>query len=130
MRAADLPLYYNAVDILERNLPARADKVALLSAERELTFRQVSEEVNRVGNALQKLDIRMGEFVAILSPDCAEWVTSFFGVVKIGAISVGINTLLKPHEHAYILRDSRARVLIIHKALLPPSNRSVPNWSS
>jgi benzoate-CoA ligase family protein len=119
MRAADLPLYYNAVDVLERNLPARADKVALLSAERELTFRQASEEANRVGNALQKLDIRMGEFVAILSPDCAEWVTSFFGVVKIGAISVGINTLLKPHEHAYILRDSRARVLIIHKALLP-----------
>jgi benzoate-CoA ligase family protein len=30
-----------------------------------------------------------------------------------------MNTLLKPHEYAYILRDSRARVLIIHQALLP-----------
>src|SRR5574337_830693 len=119
MRAADLPLYYNAVDILERNLASRADKVALLSAERELTFRQVSEEVNRVGNALKKLDVRMGETVAILAPDSAEWVTSFFGILKIGAIAVGINTLLKPHEHAYILRDSRARALIVHKALLP-----------
>ena len=28
MRASDLPLFYNAVDILERNLPERADKVA------------------------------------------------------------------------------------------------------
>jgi benzoate-CoA ligase family protein len=119
MRAADLPLYYNAVDILERNLASRADKVALLSAERELTFRQVSEEVNRVGNALKKLDVRMGETVGILAPDSAEWVTSFFGILKIGAIAVGINTLLKPHEHAYILRDSRARALIVHKALLP-----------
>lgn len=118
MKASDLPLYYNAVDILERNLPARADKVALLSAEREMTFRQVSDEVNQVGNALKRMDVRAGEFVAILSPDCTQWVTCFFGIFKLGAISVGINTLLKPHEIAYILRDSRARVLIVHQALL------------
>jgi benzoate-CoA ligase family protein len=118
MRAIDLPLYYNAVNILEHNLAERADKGALLSASRELTFRQASDEVNRVGNALKKLDVRMGDMVAILSPDLPEWVTSFFGIMKIGAIAVGMNTLLKPHEQAYILRDSRARVLIVHAALL------------
>ncbi|MEK7311367.1 MAG: benzoate-CoA ligase family protein [Chloroflexota bacterium] len=119
MKASDLPLQYNAVDILERNLAARGDKVAIYSAEREMTFRQVANEANQIGNALKKLDVRLGESVGILSPDCAEWVASFFGIVKIGAISVGINTLLKPHEHAYILRDSRARTLIVHAALLP-----------
>jgi benzoate-CoA ligase family protein len=119
MKAADLPLYYNAVNILEHNLTSRPDKTALYSAERTLTFRQVSDEVNRVGNALKRLDVRMGEYVAILSLDCAEWVTTFFGALKIGAIAVGMNTLSKPHEHAYILRDCRARVLVVHKALLP-----------
>jgi benzoate-CoA ligase family protein len=119
MKASDLPLYYNAVDILERNLATRADKVALYHAERELTFKQVSEEANRVGNALKQLGVRMSDFVAILSLDCPEWVTSFFGVLKIGAVSVGINTLLKPNELQYIFNDSRARVLIVHKALLP-----------
>jgi len=119
MRATDLPLNYNAVNILEHNLAERADKVALLSASRELTFRQVSNEVNQVGNALKRLDVRMGETVAILSPDLPEWVTSFFGILKIGAIAAGMNTLLKPHEHAYILRDARARVLIVHASLLP-----------
>jgi benzoate-CoA ligase family protein len=119
MRAADLPLYYNAVDILERNLPERAGKVALYSLEREMTFREVANEANQVGHALKKLGVRMGDFVGILSLDVPEWVTSFFGVVKIGGIAIGMNTLLKPHEYAYILRDSRARVLIIHQALLP-----------
>ncbi len=118
VKASDLPLYYNAVNILEHNLTVRADKPALLHADRELTFKQVSHEVNQVGNALRKLDVRMGETVGVLSPDCAEWVTTFFGIVKVGGIAVGMNTLLKPHEHAYILRDSRARVLIVHKALL------------
>ena len=119
MRAADLPLYYNAVDILERNLPARADKVALYSLEREMTFQEVADEVNRVGNALKKLDVRMGEFVGILCLDRPEWVTTFFGTLKIGAIAVGMNTLLTPREYAYMLRDCRARVLVVHESLLP-----------
>lgn len=83
-----------------------------------MTFRQVSEEVNRVGNALKRLDVRIGECVAILAPDSAEWVTSFFGAIKIGAIAASMNTLLTPAEHAYVLNDSRARVLIVHQSLL------------
>lgn len=119
MRASDLPLYYNAVDILERNLAQRANKVALLSYERELTFQQVANEVNQVGNALKKLDVRMGDYVGILSLDVPEWVTCFFATLKIGGIAIGMNTLLKPHEYEYMLRDSRARVLIVHEMLLP-----------
>ncbi|MBI3361737.1 MAG: AMP-binding protein, partial [Chloroflexi bacterium] len=118
-RTADVPLFYNAVDILERNLAGRADKVALYSPERAMTFRQVSQEANQVGNALKKLGIRLGDFVGILSLDGPEWVTSFFGTLKTGAIAVGMNTLLTPQEYAYILRDCRARVLIAHESLLP-----------
>lgn len=118
MKASDLPLYYNAVNILEHNLATRAEKVALLTPERELTFQQVNDEVNQVGNALKRLDVRMGESVALLCLDSAEWVTAFFGIVKIGAVAVSMNTLLKPHEHAYVLQDCRARVLVVHAALL------------
>lgn len=119
MRASDLPLQYNAVYLLEHNLESRADKIALFSDERNLTFHQVSAEVNRVGNALQKLGVHFSESVAILNLDNAEWAISYFACLKIGAVAVGMNTLLKPHEHAYILNDSRARVLLVHASLLP-----------
>jgi benzoate-CoA ligase family protein len=120
-RAADVPLYYNAVDVLERNLDARADKVALYSPERTMTFGQVAGEANQVGNALsRKLGVRLGDFVALLCLDGSEWVTSFFGIVKAGAVAVSINTMATPRECDYILRDCRARVLIVHESLLPP----------
>jgi benzoate-CoA ligase family protein len=119
MKASDLPLMYNAVDILERNLPERGGKTALFSAEREMSFQQASDEANRVGNALKRMGIHPGESVAILAPDCTEWVTTFFGILKIGAVAASINTLLKPRELAYILRDSRARVLVMHQTMLP-----------
>src|SRR3954447_2365351 len=116
---ADVPLSYNAIDILERNLPERAEKVALYSETRNLTFRQAADEANQVGNALLGCGVRFGEYVAILSLDGPEWVTSFFGIVKIGAIAVGLNTLLRPRDYAYMLRDCRARVLLVHETLLP-----------
>lgn len=119
MKITDLPLHYNAVAILEHNLANRADKVALYSLEREMTFRQVSEEVNQVGNALKGLGVRIGDFVSLLSLDLPEWVTSFFGTLKIGGSVVGMSTTLTPPEYAYMLDDSRARVLIVHETLFP-----------
>jgi len=118
LRASDLPLRYNAVEILERNLPERSDKIALHSEDRSLTFSEVAEEVGRVGNALLDLDVRAGDRVGILAPDCAEWATTFFGTLKVGAVAVGMNTLLTPGEQAFMLRDSRIRVLVTHSTLL------------
>jgi benzoate-CoA ligase family protein len=119
MRAADLPLHYNAVDILERNLAERADKVALFSDERNLTFGEASSEANQVGHALQAMGVGFGETVALLSLDGPDWVTSYFGILKIGAIAASFNTLLTGREYVYMLRDSRARVLIVHSMILP-----------
>ncbi len=119
MKISDLPLHYNCIDMLEHNLAKRADKLALYSLEREMTFRQIAQEVNQVGNALKKLGVRMGEFVAILSLDLPEWVTSFCATLKIGGVAVGMSTTLTSPEYAYMLDDCRARVLIVHETLLP-----------
>jgi benzoate-CoA ligase family protein len=119
MRAEDLPLYYNAVEILEHNLAERGDKVALYSPSRNLTFQEVANEANQVGNALKKLDLRIGEVVGILAFDSPEWVTSYFGTLKVGGVALGMNTLLTPAEYDYMLRDSHARVLVVQDALLP-----------
>jgi benzoate-CoA ligase family protein len=117
MRATDIPLHYNCVDILERNLPDRWDKVALYSDDRDMTFREVSREANRVGNALLELGVRQGECVALLALDSPEWVATFFGTIKIGAIAASLNTLLTPKEYAYMLGDCRARVLVVQEPL-------------
>ena len=110
MKAADLPLRYNCVDILERNLAARGDKPALFSIERELTFRGVADEVNRVGNALRRLGVREGEYVGLLSLDGPEWVTTFFGIMPRSARSaIGMNTMLKPLRSSSTSCGTRGR---------------------
>jgi benzoate-CoA ligase family protein len=120
-----MPRRYNAIDILERNLDGYADKTALYSDDRCLTFSEVAYEVNQVGNALRDLDTRPGEVVGILSPDCAEWTTAFFATFKVGGVALGLNTLLKAPEYAFMLNDSRVRVLFVHQTLLPVAAEAV-----
>ena len=118
MRAADLPLRYNAVDILERNLRDRADRVALVSDARTLTFAEMSAEVDRVAHGLAGLGVRRGDTVALLALDSAEWVASYFAVIKLGGVVASFNTLLTAAEYEYMLNDCGARVLVVDASLL------------
>ena len=118
MKASDLPIDYNMCEILEHNLEHRADKTALFSEHGTMTFREISNQVNQIGNALTRLGVRFGECVAILCPDRPEWVTTFFATAKIGGVVLGMNTLLTTEEYDYILKDARVRVLVIHDSLL------------
>ena len=118
MKAADLPTDYNMCEILEHNLKNRSDKTALWSEYGQFTFREVSDQVNKVGNALNRLGIGFGECVAILCPDRPEWVFTFFATIKIGGVALGMNTMLSTEEYDYIFKDARVSVLVICENLL------------
>ena len=129
-RAKDIPERYNACEILERNLSGGANDVALLHEDRRVTYAELAEEVNRVGNGLRSLGVGFGDTVAILAPDCVEWAATFFGTVKVGAVALGLNTLLTPAEYAFMLRDTRALAVVVHRSLRPTIDRifsSVPS---
>lgn len=105
---------------VDRNiLEGRGDKVAILCQERSITYFQISQGVNRFGNALRSLGVRMEERVAMLMLDTEFFPMVFFGTIKIGAVPVCLNTLMKPMDYLYFLNDSRARVLAVDSVLLP-----------
>jgi benzoate-CoA ligase len=119
MAELDLPERLNAAAVLvDSHLAAgRAGKAAILCGDRMVTYGQLHESVNRLGNALLTLGTRMEERMAILLPDSPEWVYAFFAAMKIGAVAVPMNTMLKPKDYEYLLNDSRARVLVVDTQL-------------
>ena len=120
MTAIDFPELLNAaVVFVDSHLDDRRDeKAAILCRDRAITYRDLYQNVNRFGSLLRRLDTRMEERVAILMPDSPEWVFAFFGAMKIGAVAVPLNTLLKAADYRYMLNDSRARVLVVHGSIL------------
>jgi len=109
-----------ATHLLDRNVEAgRGDKVAIYSQGRQITYRQVQENANRLGNALMDLGVEMENRVLLLLYDSPEFAFSFFGAMKIGAVPIPANTMLKSPDYEYLLNDSRAKALIVHEALAP-----------
>src|SRR5919109_3310444 len=114
-----LPDVFNAaVEFVDRHLTeGRADRIALRHGARTLTYRQVAEMVNRVGNALHGSGVEMENRVLLLLYDSPEFAASFFGAMKIGAVPVPIHTMMRAQDYEYFLNDSRAKVLIAHRPL-------------
>jgi benzoate-CoA ligase family protein len=110
-----------ATYFVDRNVKEGRDgNTAIECGDASITYGEVLRRVNQLGNALQRsLQVRREERVLLLLPDVPEFAYSFFGAIKIGAVPVPVNTLLKPSDYKYLLNDSRARVAIVNEALLP-----------
>ncbi len=114
-----LPDIFNAaVEFVDRHVTeGRGDRIALRHEGRRLTYGQVAEMVNRVGNALRGVGVDMENRVLLLLYDGPEFAASFFGAMKIGAVPVPVNTMMRAQDYEYFLNDSRAKVLIAHRPL-------------
>jgi len=124
----DLPDTFNAAAwFVDRNVhEGRGEKVAIECGDERVTYGQLLERVNRAGNTLRdRFDVRIEERVVLLLLDGPEFIYTFFGAMKIGAVPIPTSTLWKPADYEYVLNDSRARVVIVSEALLPQL-RSIP----
>jgi 4-hydroxybenzoate-CoA ligase len=111
---------YNAVTyLLDRNVEAgRGAKVAFADGVSELTYSALQRESRRLANLLKRLGVRREERAAMLMLDTVEFPIIFLGAMRAGVVPVPFNTLLTSEQYAYVLADSRARVLFVSEALL------------
>ena len=92
-----LPETFNvATHFVDRNVQeGRGAKVAIECGDEQVTYQQLLENTNRVGNVLLALGVRPEERVLLLLLDTPEFLYSFFGAIKIGAVAVPVNTQAK-----------------------------------
>lgn len=115
-----VPRHYNAAhDLIERNLRAgRATQIAYVDDSSLCTYGELADRVDRCAGALLGLGLQMEQRVLLCMHDSIEWPVAFLGAIKAGIVPVAINTLLRTADYNYVLRDSRARALIVSPALL------------
>ena len=113
------PVYNLADDLVDRHVrEGRGDRLAIVSEGRQVTYRELCENVNRVAHALTVLGVGTGERVLLVLLDSPEFVAAFLAAVKIGAIAVPTNTTLRSPDYTYVLEESGAVAVIVHAALL------------
>jgi benzoate-CoA ligase len=117
----EIPESFNAASaFIDRHVEeSRGDRVALRWEDQEVTYAELAAHVNRTGNAFLRLGIRPQERVLLAVFDSPEFVYSFWGALKIGAVPVPVNTFLRPDEYAYLLDNSQASAFVASQEVWP-----------
>ncbi len=121
MNASDhLPSKFNvATWFVDRHVAeGRGGQPAFHYEDRVLTYSDVLELANRAGNALRALGVEMEQRVLMVCLDAPEFLGAFWGAIKIGAVPIPTNTLMRAADYRYVLEDSRARVAVVSAPLL------------
>jgi benzoate-CoA ligase len=126
-----IPRDYNAaVDLIGRNLAAgRAAKPAFIDDRTTLTYGALAERVDRCANAFRALGVEPEQRVLLVMLDTVDFPVAFLGAIKAGCVPVPVNTVLTTKDYEFMLRDSRARALVVSDALhdrLAPACRDQP----
>ena len=80
--------------------------------DHRITYGDAAEQIDRLANAFSSTGIEKGDRVAVLSKNSIEYVLLYYAASKVGVVPVPLNYRLAPLEWAYIINDSRAKMLI------------------
>lgn len=95
-----------------------ASATALVFEERELTYGELSREVDSIAQGLLEEGFRHGDRVLALLPNGVEYVELFFAVASVGGVLVPANYLLTPPEIEHVWNDSESTWLVVHEKYL------------
>ena len=88
------------------------DRVAIISEEGRVTYKDLNNNINKLANGLIRLGIKRGDFVMTLIPNSLRFIIAHYAIIKAGATAVPLNVMYKAHEISYIGQDNGACAII------------------
>ncbi|MBE1502000.1 benzoate-CoA ligase family protein [Amycolatopsis lexingtonensis] len=110
-----------ATHFLDRHVAS--GRVALLAGDRSISYGELAELANRAGNVLRDAGVRKGQRVLLALSDGPEFVATWYGAQKIGAVTAEVYPFLQPKDYAYYLGYTEA-VAVVADAVTLPALRS------
>ena len=127
---------FNAsVYLLDRQVEAgRGGHLAVTGPAGSLTYAELAERVAAFASGLQALGVRPEERVVLVASDRPETVITFLALLRMGAVAVPVSTMYNGAELAELLRDTRARVVVVPprsaRVVVVPARAAVPPWAA
>jgi len=106
-------------DVLSITAIERPDKPATHFLGAELTFLDLKRRADALAASLARLGIVKGDRVAIMLPNCPQYIIAAFGILRLGAVVVNINPAYTAREAQIVAADSGARLVVTLDALAP-----------
>ncbi len=112
--------------LLEHRAAENKSKPYLYFQDKEISYEDMNACANQMANALSKLGVARGDHVAIMLPNCPEYLYCWFGLAKLGAVTVTINTQFKGESLKYLIEASDSKLVVIASDFLPQYEEIAP----
>ncbi|MGI8649294.1 MAG: long-chain-fatty-acid--CoA ligase [Rubrobacter sp.] len=116
-------------EFLGRSVERHSEKVALSFFGRDIPFTQLYGAVEKLSGAMSGAGIGKGDRVALMLPNCPQYVMGFFATTKLGAVVTQLNPLYVEREIEHILRDSGAETIFVYADMYPRVKAVLPETS-
>jgi acyl-CoA synthetase (AMP-forming)/AMP-acid ligase II len=115
--------YASYAVIHARHLPEKVcliERTPSIKKRRTLTWKEFNDKINRTANYLsKKLEIKKGDFVMHLQNNSFEWLITYFGIIKLGAVVVPLNFRFIESDIIYAASVCNPKMFIIGSEFLP-----------
>jgi len=105
--------------LLEQTAERFPERPATIFFGATLTYRALNEAANRFAHALLHFGLRKGDRVALMLPNCPQFLIAFYGALKAGAVVSAVNPLYTPRELEYQLNDAGVETLVALSKFYP-----------
>ena len=99
--------------VLSEMVRLQGDKKFLFFHDRQLTYRELDLLSNRFSLGFRELGVHKGDHVAVMLPNCPEWIACWFALAKLGAVLVAFNTQWKADGLEYALRQADVKYCLL-----------------
>src|SRR3954451_2081072 len=110
----DYPLKQRTIGHLLADKAARVgDWTWLIFGEQRYTYAQAHEFSNRYANGFRELGVGKGDHVAVMLPNCSEFIWTIWGLAKLGAVAVPLNTAARGELLRYFITQSDSSCVVV-----------------
>lgn len=99
-------------ELFRRSVENHAESIALIFFGLEIPYIQLGRYVNSLAATMKEMNIKQGDRIALLLPNCPQYVMCYYAILSIGAVVVPVNPLSTESELLHIFRDGQVRVVI------------------
>ncbi|NOQ31931.1 MAG: long-chain-fatty-acid--CoA ligase [Helicobacteraceae bacterium] len=109
--------FNNFYEMLENSAKEHGSAPAIFIDDDKVSYKEFLQKVDKTASYLQNIGIKKGDKVALILPNCEEFVITTFATTAIGAVIVPLNAQLKTKEYEYILQNAQVRLLVTSQKL-------------
>jgi amino acid adenylation domain-containing protein len=110
-----IPKNKNYTKLFENQVSRTPGKIAAVSAERQITYKELNEEADRINHILSRSGVKSGRMTALYLKRSITMLAALIGVLKTGSVYVPIETDYPAARVEYMLENSQARMVITEK---------------